>query len=321
MSSDLKRHHSDTLEDESTKRLRSTERGNEYPQPETEPNSTQQSVTEDCEHPSELTLEEYQKCLHFMRSQDVRFFDPGVFSEMLLRSVLTFIWNRKPGLCCHPDKADALLKRDPQLKRCLERRDFERALNSRAYRYTVPTAIGDLTAGDWIGIIFEVNQEAPEKPDTVWPGSLTPGMRQGRWQHLSGFFGVHMAQTAVTAAWQQSYMNPGDMLESVLEQYIALDTVDSHYARYVSITQSSGTGKSRMVDELARKVLCIPMSLGSDNGLTSCPLPVILDADYSNTDQLIPRRMSNFGIGSRNSKTTSGENPFSPLCAHYSRLC
>lgn len=33
------------------------------------------------------------------------------------------------------------------------------------------------------------------------------------------------------------------------------------YARYVTLAQSSGTGKSRLVDEVAKQVLVIPFNL------------------------------------------------------------
>ncbi|KAI0370060.1 hypothetical protein BV20DRAFT_315504 [Pilatotrama ljubarskyi] len=72
-----------------------------------------------------------------------------------------------------------------------------------------------------------------------------------------------MTNPVVSAAWQEPYRGSTSILESVLNQYIK-DSKGSHYARYASITQSSGTGKSRMVDEIARKIFCIPMCLGTD---------------------------------------------------------
>ncbi|RPD57234.1 hypothetical protein L226DRAFT_435711, partial [Lentinus tigrinus ALCF2SS1-7] len=69
----------------------------------------------------------------------------------------------------------------------------------------------------------------------------------------------------VTASWKQPYVGNSDVLESVLEGYMTKPGGVERYARYASITQSSGTGKSRMVDELAKKVFCISMNLGSKN--------------------------------------------------------
>lgn len=67
-----------------------------------------------------------------------------------------------------------------------------------------------------------------------------------------------MTNPAVSTAWKEPYKSSGDILENVLKKYIVQDTASPHYARYASITQSSGTGKSRMVDELAKKIFCIP---------------------------------------------------------------
>ena len=53
--------------------------------------------------------------------------------------------------------------------------------------------------------------------------------------------------------------------------YVSRSGLEGRYARYASISQSSGTGKSRMVDELAKTILCLPMNLGSTSGL-SCLL-------------------------------------------------
>ncbi|KAH9846272.1 hypothetical protein C2E23DRAFT_683962, partial [Lenzites betulinus] len=73
-----------------------------------------------------------------------------------------------------------------------------------------------------------------------------------------------MINTVVSTAWKEPYKNSGDILESVLRDYVNEDVLGQHYARYASITQSSGTGKSRMVDELAKKIFCIPIALGSN---------------------------------------------------------
>ena len=66
------------------------------------------------------------------------------------------------------------------------------------------------------------------------------------------------------------------MLERVLEAYANRSDFEAKYARYASITQSSGTGKSRMVDELAKKMFCIPMNLSATVG-SAYPLFVICD--------------------------------------------
>ncbi|KAJ2969382.1 hypothetical protein NUW54_g12977 [Trametes sanguinea] len=80
-------------------------------------------------------------------------------------------------------------------------------------------------------------------------------------------------ERAVSAAWQEPYKHTGNMLERVLSVYMK-DT-SNHYARDASITQSSGTGKSRMVDELAKQIFCIPMSLGSKSAYPPQDIEVV----------------------------------------------
>ncbi|KAF8917645.1 hypothetical protein CPB85DRAFT_1285026 [Mucidula mucida] len=46
----------------------------------------------------------------------------------------------------------------------------------------------------------------------------------------------------------------------ILQNYQA-DTLRLYYARFVTITQSSGTGKSRMIDEAGKEVILIPVNL------------------------------------------------------------
>ncbi|KAI9057967.1 hypothetical protein FKP32DRAFT_1289000, partial [Trametes sanguinea] len=89
-------------------------------------------------------------------------------------------------------------------------------------------------------------------------------MQQGRQSLFIAVLQAQMIEPAVSAAWTEPYKSSGDMLESVLQMYMTDPKRDRMYARYASIIQSSGTGKSRMVDELAKKIFCIPMCLGSN---------------------------------------------------------
>ena len=73
---------------------------------------------------------------------------------------------------------------------------------------------------------------------------------------------------ATEIAWSAQYHGDTDMLYAILTKYTATPWA---YARYASFAQSSGTGKSRMNDELARKILYIPINLspvGTDG--TAC---------------------------------------------------
>src|SRR6266404_6949092 len=52
-----------------------------------------------------------------------------------------------------------------------------------------------------------------------------------------------------------------------------LDKRRDVYARYTSMVNSSGTGKSRMVDEVATKIVTIPMCLREEGSIGSSFLP------------------------------------------------
>jgi hypothetical protein len=49
------------------------------------------------------------------------------------------------------------------------------------------------------------------------------------------------------------------------------------YARFSTIIQSSGMGKSRAVDEMSKEHLVIPMSLKDDNESGNCHMLVSFD--------------------------------------------
>lgn len=42
------------------------------------------------------------------------------------------------------------------------------------------------------------------------------------------------------------------------------------HQNHLPIIQSSGTGKSRAVDEVAKQIFTIPIHLGPDQGIASC---------------------------------------------------
>ena len=71
-------------------------------------------------------------------------------------------------------------------------------------------------------------------------------------------------------AWSRKYK--GDAATVLLESIADfLNKERQPYARQTNIMNSSGTGKSRMVDELARRIITVPMSLRSyeDQGMHS----------------------------------------------------
>ncbi|KAJ3011420.1 hypothetical protein NUW54_g2182 [Trametes sanguinea] len=178
---------------------------------------------------------------------------------MILNLVCAFT---RPGVCCDPSRAEILLQHDPELKKNLERQDFEKILNSPRGR---------------LGTIWTAKQEAPSEPDTASSTPLTPEVRR-----------------AVSAAWQEPYTSTGNVLESVLEEYMKDENYFTRHPRYAFITQSSGSGKSRMVDELAKTIFCIPMCLGSEQGWQASCSPCPTLADTTPTYQPTPRQIMIF---------------------------
>ncbi|KAJ3001938.1 hypothetical protein NUW54_g6123 [Trametes sanguinea] len=252
MSSELKRSHSASSHLSSTKKPRSAQlegegdlEGEDHPasaalSSSAEPKATPQSSIENPQHPSELTTEQYQTCLMFMNTM----FETTSDVSATMAIVLTAISRFKLGFCHNSDAAaDALLQSNPELREHLERREYDKVLNSHLYRYFVATAISRLTACGRLGTIWQDNQEDPSKSNTTSPPPLVPTMRE-----------------VVSAAWQSPYKGIGNILEDVLEQYMLPEQNEQRYARYASITQSSGSGKSRMADELAKTIFLPPPS-------------------------------------------------------------
>lgn len=70
-----------------------------------------------------------------------------------------------------------------------------------------------------------------------------------------------MLSIVVREAFQVPYVGN---IHDILYRNICAMTRTSIYSTTVPIVQSSGTGKSRMVDELAKKVFTIPFCLRPD---------------------------------------------------------
>jgi len=65
-------------------------------------------------------------------------------------------------------------------------------------------------------------------------------------------------------AWDSSFQgNAAAVLLKIIQMY--LDRTHETYSRHTSIVNSSGTGKSRMVDENAYEIITIPMCLHDRN--------------------------------------------------------
>ena len=69
---------------------------------------------------------------------------------------------------------------------------------------------------------------------------------------------------ATVDSWEQEFVGgSAKLFLLILQDYMKAKDA---YARYVSEIQSTGTGKSRIQDELAKSILYIPISLASENG-------------------------------------------------------
>ncbi len=70
-------------------------------------------------------------------------------------------------------------------------------------------------------------------------------------------------------SWKGSFRgSSADNLHEILKAYTKKPG-NEYYARYVSIVQSSGTGKSRMNDELAKDIVYMPVNLSRGDIHTS----------------------------------------------------
>ena len=78
---------------------------------------------------------------------------------------------------------------------------------------------------------------------------------------------------ATVASWKESFRGgSADLLYRILTSYLE-DGYYNAYARHASFVQSSGTGKSRQMDELAKRVVSIPLNLKEDS--ENCERPEV----------------------------------------------
>ncbi|KAI0773477.1 hypothetical protein C8Q74DRAFT_1217582 [Fomes fomentarius] len=72
---------------------------------------------------------------------------------------------------------------------------------------------------------------------------------------------VERTESITLKSWRTPFRGSTDTFRAALKQRMQQGR---QYARYAWYTQSSGTGKSRMIDELAKTVFCIPVNLNPD---------------------------------------------------------
>ncbi|KIL63609.1 hypothetical protein M378DRAFT_164281 [Amanita muscaria Koide BX008] len=101
---------------------------------------------------------------------------------------------------------------------------------------------------------------------------------------------ISSSHSATEKAWNEKYVgSAADCLYDTIKGHCARgDPVV--YARYASIIQSSGMGKSRMIDELSKKHLVLPINLrlSSDTGFPAADLDVrtFLTVDETEKDNI-----------------------------------
>ncbi|RPD71010.1 hypothetical protein L226DRAFT_513675 [Lentinus tigrinus ALCF2SS1-7] len=173
--------------------------------------------------PPKLSNENIDDHLHFLIQNYSQLSDDAYDPASILSMLLKRIDRLSPGICVHADHAGRLLNGWEKLRKAFERRDF------RAVLYT--------------GALY-----APEKTSS----------RPDNFSTLS-----KKDQAAAVAAWTLPYQGSADALETAMVEYMRKDAQDGRrYARYAPFMQSSGTGKSRMNDELAKKILYLPINIG-----------------------------------------------------------
>ena len=72
---------------------------------------------------------------------------------------------------------------------------------------------------------------------------------------------ISLRSVAIVTSWKADFRGDSvDLLYKILNSYMGKEYSQA-YVRYASFVQSSGTGKSRQMDELAKRVVSIPLNL------------------------------------------------------------
>jgi hypothetical protein len=91
--------------------------------------------------------------------------------------------------------------------------------------------------------------------------------------------------TVIERAWQRAFK--GDAATVLLETISSyLDNEKDPYSRQATIVNSSGTGKSRMVDQLAKKIITVPVCLRSDPSTGDPFYLSVLPCSYSGLNRV-----------------------------------
>ncbi|KAI0806787.1 hypothetical protein C8Q74DRAFT_1362378 [Fomes fomentarius] len=106
-------------------------------------------------------------------------------------------------------------------------------------------------------------QEQPYLKDLIEAGNFKGVILSNvLWAHTKTTMTIADAsRQAAEDAWHAQYHGDTNALYTILKLYTMHTNYRSYATRYASFVQSSGTGKSRMNDELAKKILYIPINL------------------------------------------------------------
>lgn len=89
------------------------------------------------------------------------------------------------------------------------------------------------------------------------------------WSVSTSHRAILIPASVLTSAWNVPFAGKcNDLLWlniQKMDKERSQNNEDNHYVNYVSIIQSSGSGKSRMVDEVAKRVFTLPFNLRSED--------------------------------------------------------
>jgi len=117
------------------------------------------------------------------------------------------------------------------------------------------------------------NQLYSERPEGNYRGGK--GRRVPRPAPDADVFDNDVARIATVKSWDKEFR--GDLstvLRGILRHYMTIGT--SLYASVVPHVQSSGTGKSRTHDELAKRIFYIPLNLANSDATSMLSVCVFL---------------------------------------------
>ena len=119
------------------------------------------------------------------------------------------------------------------------------------------------------------NQLYSEWPAGNYPGGKERRVPDQRAARDTDAFDNDVTRTATVKSWGKEFRGDLSMvLHGILRNYMAIART-SLYACVVPHVQSSGTGKSRTHDELAKRILYIPLNLASSSATSTLAMGIL----------------------------------------------